>query len=101
MLFDNALLLCISADPSIGIAELRALHLTQELLVMGDDNELEILLLTSSLNDLVQRLSESFNVVLIKVRRRFIKSNDLKSVSINSFRHKADTYTAILTKTLR
>lgn len=85
MLFDNALLVCISADPTIEIAELRALHLTQELLVMGDDDELEILLLTSSLDDLVQRLSESFNVVLIKVRRWFIKSNDLKSVSIKSF----------------
>jgi hypothetical protein len=54
LLFDNALLLCISADPTIEIAELRALHLTQELLVMGNDDELEILLLPSSLDDLVQ-----------------------------------------------
>jgi hypothetical protein len=100
LLLDNALLVCISADSIIVLTELRALPLPHEILVMDNDDELEILLLTSILDDLIQRLSESSNVVLIKIRRRFAKSNDLASVSVKSSCNDGNTYTAILTETL-
>jgi hypothetical protein len=54
LLFDNALLVCISADSIVVLTELTALHLTQELLVVSDNDELEIRLMTSVPNNLVQ-----------------------------------------------
>jgi hypothetical protein len=59
------------------IAELCTLHLLQELFIVSDDNELEVLLVLSTLDDLVQGLSESRDVVSIKIRGWFVESNDL------------------------
>jgi hypothetical protein len=53
LLVDNALLVCISADPPVVLTELTAFHLTQKLFVVGDDDELEIRLMTSVPNNLV------------------------------------------------
>ena len=78
---NNALLICISADPEILFTKLIALHLTQELLVVSDDDQLEVRLVTSVLDDLIQGLSESSNIVLIKIRCGLIKSNDLFTIS--------------------
>jgi len=44
---------------------------------VSDDNELEVLLVLSTLDDLVQGLSESRDVVSIKIRGWFVESNDL------------------------
>ena len=44
---------------------------------MSDDNELEVLLVLSTLDDLVQGLSESRDVVSIKIGCWFVESNDL------------------------
>jgi len=54
LLVDNALLVCISANSPVVVTELTALHLTQELLVVSDNDELEIRLMTSVPNNLVQ-----------------------------------------------
>lgn len=54
---NNALLLVISAHPVISVCEVGASHVLQELLVMSDYNQLEVLLVGASLDDLVQRLS--------------------------------------------
>jgi hypothetical protein len=51
---DNALLLRIPAHLPIMIAELCTLHLPQEFFIVSDNDELEILLLLSILDDLVQ-----------------------------------------------
>jgi len=61
------------------IAELCTLHLLQELFIVGDDNELEVLLVLSTLDDLVQGLSESRDVVSIKIGCWFVESNDLET----------------------
>jgi hypothetical protein len=72
LLLNDALLVRISADPKVVVTKLIALHLPQELLVVSDDDHLEVRLMTSVLDDLVQRLSESPDVVLIKVSGRLV-----------------------------
>ena len=52
---DDTLLLIISADAEICIAEVLTLHLSEESLVVGNDNELEIGLGLACLNDRVER----------------------------------------------
>ena len=88
--FNNALLLRISAHSVIVLTKLRALHLAQEFLIVSNDDELEVRLMTSVLDDLVQRLSESSNVILIKVGSGLIKSNDLGTVSMKLFRKRGN-----------
>jgi hypothetical protein len=61
------------------IAELGTLHLLQELFIVGDNDELEILLVLSTLDDLVQGHSESRDVVSIKIGCWFVESNDLET----------------------
>jgi hypothetical protein len=61
------------------IAELCTLHLLQELFIVGDNDELEILLVLSTLDDLVQGHSESRDVVSIKIGCWFVESNDLET----------------------
>jgi hypothetical protein len=76
---DNALLLRVPAYLPIVIAELCTLHLLQELFIVGDDNELEVLLVLSTLDDLVQGLGESRDIVSIKIGCWFVESNDLET----------------------
>jgi len=54
LLLNNTLLLRIPRDPPIRFRKLAALHLAQEFLVVGDDNELEVLLIPPHLDDGVQ-----------------------------------------------
>jgi hypothetical protein len=49
----------------------------QELLIVGDDNELEIGLVLASLDDAMQGNSQSLDVVLVEIRGRFVKGDDL------------------------
>jgi hypothetical protein len=77
---DNALLLRVPAYLPIMIAELCTLHLPQELFIVGDNDELEILLLLSILDDLVQGHSESRDIVSIKIGCWFVEGNDLETV---------------------
>jgi hypothetical protein len=51
---NDTLLIRISTDLPVVVTELRALHLPQEVLVMSDDDELEVRLMLSSLDDLIQ-----------------------------------------------
>jgi hypothetical protein len=76
---DNALLLRIPAYLPIVIAELCTLHLLQELFIVGNNDELEILLVLSTLDDLVQGHSESRYDVSIKIGCRFVEGNDLET----------------------
>lgn len=54
LLLNRAQLLLISADTPIVICELGALHVLQKLLVVGNNDELEILLLAPNLDDVVE-----------------------------------------------
>jgi len=53
-LLNDTLLIGVSADTPVDIRECVALHMSQELLVMGDDDQLEVLLMLSGLDDSVQ-----------------------------------------------
>jgi hypothetical protein len=44
-----------------------------------DDDELEVGLVLASLDDSMQGLSQSLDVVLVEIRSRFIKRNNLGS----------------------
>jgi hypothetical protein len=51
---DHALLLVVSADPVVVITEVCTLHVAQEVLVVGDDNELEVGLCLSGFDNVVK-----------------------------------------------
>lgn len=69
---NNTFLLIISADTIVVITEIRALHVTQELLIVGNDNELKVGLLHSGGNDAVERFGERLNVVDVQVSGWFV-----------------------------
>lgn len=69
---NNTLLLIISADTIVVIAEIGALHVAQELLIMGNDDELEVGLLHSGCDDAVERFGERLDVVDVQVGRWFV-----------------------------
>ncbi len=54
LLLDHSILLSIPRDPPILLREFSALHFLDELLVMGDDDQLEVLLMLAILDDLIQ-----------------------------------------------
>ena len=72
---DNRLFSLASRHPVIVVGKVGALHKLQEFFVVGDDNQLEIRLLPSCSNDVVQRLRKRSDVVVVEVRRRLIQSN--------------------------
>lgn len=47
------------------ISEILSIHELQKVLIMGDDNDLEILLEPSTFNDSVKRFSQTFGIFLI------------------------------------
>ena len=71
--FDDRLLPLVSRHPVVVVAEIRAFHVSQELLVMGDDNELEVGLLPPHLDDVVKRFRKGADVVAIQIRRRLVE----------------------------
>lgn len=60
------------------IAEVGALHVSEKLLVVRDDDQLEVRLLSSCSDDVVQRLSQRPDVVPIEIGRRFIQCDELR-----------------------
>ena len=48
----------VALNTPVFVAEVRALHIAEELLIVGDDNELEIALAATILNNLVQTPGE-------------------------------------------
>lgn len=60
---NNALLALVSTDSEVMVAEIRDAHRSQELLVMGNDNKLEVGLLHACLDYGVQRFSQTFDVL--------------------------------------
>ena len=82
---DDGLLPVTARDTIIIVAEIRALHVPQEILVMGDDNQLEVRLLPSCLDDVVERFGQGSDVIPVQVRGRFVKSNK-PAVDAETFR---------------
>jgi hypothetical protein len=77
LLLNHTLLLLVSADTVVVLSEVATIHVFQELFVVGDDNELEIGLVLASLDDAMQGNSQSLDVVLVEIRGRFVKGDDL------------------------
>jgi len=68
----------------------------QELLVVGNDNELKILLVTTVVNDLIERNRQCLDVIRVEIRRWFVESNDLFTVLEKRMQEgKEGTYTTV------
>jgi hypothetical protein len=52
---NRATLVVVSEHTEVVISELATSHMLQELLVMSDDDELEVLLVTTVVDDLIER----------------------------------------------
>ena len=74
---NDTLLLIISANTIIIVAEIRALHVSQELLVVRDDYELKVRLCLARLDNAVQRLGKTADIVLVQVRRWLVEGDEL------------------------
>lgn len=72
---NDALLLIISTNAVVIITEICTLHVSQELLVMSDDDELKISLLLASSNDGVQGLGQSADIVTVQIGCWFIEGD--------------------------
>jgi hypothetical protein len=77
---NHTLLFLVSRHAPKAFCECSTIHLLQKLFVMSDDDELEIRLMSSNLDELMERGSKSLDVICIEIRSRFIKCNDLKSM---------------------
>jgi hypothetical protein len=75
---DGTVLLPISAHSVVMIGELGDSHFLQELFVVGDDDELEVRLMLSVLDNLIQGLSKRLDIVAIQICSGFIESNNLR-----------------------
>ena len=72
---DDRLLSVVSRHPVIGVAEVRTLHISEEIFIVRNDDQLEIGLLLPRLDDVVQRFCQRLDVVPIKIRRWFIQGD--------------------------
>jgi len=78
------------------IRKLITTHMLQELLVVGNDNELKILLVTTVVNDLIERNRQCLDVIRVEIRRWFVESNDLFTVLEKRMQEgKEGTYTTV------
>ena len=57
------------------VAEVGTFHVLQEVFVVRDDDELEVGLLLSCPDDVVERLGKRTNVVAVQIRRRLVESD--------------------------
>lgn len=76
--FDNALLLLIPTNPVIRVAKLLTAHLFQKIFVVRDDDDLKIGLLTTLLDDAVERVGQRADIIRVQVGRRFVESDNLR-----------------------
>ena len=72
---DDRLLPVVPRHPVVRVAEVRTLHVSKEVLVVRDDDQLEVGLLLPRLDDVVQRFCQRLDVVTIQIRRRFVQRN--------------------------
>lgn len=75
---NHSLLPIVSAHSVVMLSEVAAIDVLQELLVVRDDDELEVSLMLAGLDDSVQGLSKSLDVVLVEIGGWFIKGDDLR-----------------------
>ena len=73
---NDTLLSLIATHAVVVVSVVGTVHVSQELLVVRDDNQLEVRLLSSDANNLRQGLCQRADVVTIKVGRGFIQSNE-------------------------
>jgi hypothetical protein len=72
LLLDDGVLILIAANVEVRLTELLALHLAEERLVVGDDQKLEVGLLSTILDQHMEGSSQSLNIVAIQVCGWFI-----------------------------
>jgi len=77
---NHTLLPIISTNTVIVLSKVITMHMLQELLIVSDDDELEVGLVLASLDDSMQSLSQSLDIVLVEVRSRFVERNNLLSL---------------------
>lgn len=71
------LLSVISSHAIVIVTEVLAFHISQEILVVSDDDELEVGLLLSNFDDVVKGLGQGPNVIAIQIRRGLVERNKL------------------------
>ncbi|GKT91599.1 hypothetical protein Ct61P_09449 [Colletotrichum tofieldiae] len=76
LLRNDAVLLVVPPDAEEAVAKVAAAHVAQELLVVGDDDELEVALGLAGLDDGVQALGEALDVVLVEVGCRLVEGDE-------------------------
>jgi hypothetical protein len=72
----NTVLTLVSLNPEEAVAEVTAPHVPQELLVVGDDNELKVALCLPRLDDHVQTLRKTLDVVAVQVGGGLVESDE-------------------------
>jgi hypothetical protein len=82
----HTLLFFISMDTEVIICEVLTLHLLQKLLIVGDDDELEVGLALTLLDNSVKGFGERFDGVSVKIRSWLIERDNLKTVRIPDMR---------------
>lgn len=70
------LLVGVSRNPHVDVQIALSCNLSQECLIVGDDDELEVAALSSILDDHGERLSERGDILLVEVGRRLVESDD-------------------------
>jgi len=73
---DDRLLSIVPRNPVVVVAEVGAFHILKEFFVVRDDNQLEIRLLPSCSDDVVERLGKGPGVVMVEIRRRLVQRNE-------------------------
>lgn len=69
------LLLNIPGHTEVVISQLSAIHMTQEIFIVGDDDQLKVLLVSSHFDEFIERPCKRNDVVAIQVCGRLVQSN--------------------------
>jgi hypothetical protein len=82
---NDTLLLIVPRNAPIDVRKVTALHGTQELLIVSDDDKLEVLLVATHSDDLRQAHGKRTDVFLIEIRGRLVQRDqttvDAKTLS--------------------